>query len=533
MNEENIWMEGDIESINPDDFLNLDEFLPKKIKTEPEFMKNVCGMENSMFTQLSPQQLTPPISPQPIFIDSGGFQKVELIPVRLLKQEMPTREVKKTPPKIIPKPSSSSDSDSTTTTIVIRSSTSPVDKALIKHQRLIRNRAAALVSREKKKLRFETLEAENQKLMKENSFLKAENFRLKERLKSYSALTCRCASKISAKLPSKNATVLLALVFMVGFNVIPVKNLLFNNGFKEPQIAVQPHSARRLLSIRNSSISNITSSEESSEPETTYFNQTDHIRKLNIDNIRRWIPEPDLFNISSLKKDFEFNPDPLQEKLAKMYEKSREQSQKNLKAKKRSQKKKPMVGPMQLYDSNLNIIKLHEFFDEINRKDDTFYVFSFNADHLLLPAIDSNYKFSQIKMNLIMPRSNGESVTRKAWQLSRKVIKIYVVETNIKNSFLDSSTSDKITMMQIETIIVNTSLIQITEKSIPENFLKSQAANSTTSCNESIAASRRGEQSFNRTSGPDVFQGPEMPLRTSKLPYHLNSLDMLRANSKK
>lgn len=70
-----------------------------------------------------------------------------------------------------------------------------------------------------------------------------------------------------------------------------------------------------------------------------------------------------------------------------------------------------MIGPMQLYQSNLNIIKLNEFFDEIDRKDDTFYVFSFRADHLLLPPPSDNaYNFSQIKMNLIMPRNNGENL---------------------------------------------------------------------------------------------------------------------------
>lgn len=406
MNEENIWIDGDVESINPDEFLNLNEFLPERnIKTEPECVR----METCTYTQLSPQQLTPPISPQPVFIESGGFQKVKLVPVRVLKkQEAPSREVKKIPPKIIPKPSSSSESDSTAAT-VIKSPTSPVDKALIKQQRLIRNRESAIMSRNKKKQMFIALEAENQKLIKENSFLKAENFQLKARLSNYSALTCRCASKISSKLPSKNATVMMAVLFMVGFNVIPVKNFFFKGDFRESQASLQQINTRHLLSIKNSSNSNRTSSEEPSEPKTaTYFNQTDHIRKVNIDNIRRWIPEPDLFNISSIKKNFDFNPDPLQEKLAKMYEKSREQSQKHLKTKKRPQKKKPVVGPMQLYNSNLNIIKLNEFFDEINRKDDTFYVFSFNADHLLLPAIDSNYKFSQIKMNLIMPRSNGE-----------------------------------------------------------------------------------------------------------------------------
>jgi hypothetical protein len=66
------------------------------------------------------------------------------------------------------------------------------------------------------------------------------------------------------------------------------------------------------------------------------------------------------------------------------------------------------IGPVQLYNSRSNIIKLNEFFDEFDRKDDTFYVFSFKADHLLLPAIDNSYNFSQIKMNLIMPRNNGD-----------------------------------------------------------------------------------------------------------------------------
>lgn len=49
-----------------------------------------------------------------------------------------------------------------------------------------------------------------------------------------------------------------------------------------------------------------------------------------------------------------------------------------------------------------------EFFEAINRKDDTFYVVSFNADHMLLPALNHN-KTRRPKMSLILPSmiSNG------------------------------------------------------------------------------------------------------------------------------
>lgn len=51
-----------------------------------------------------------------------------------------------------------------------------------------------------------------------------------------------------------------------------------------------------------------------------------------------------------------------------------------------------------------------EFFEAINRKEDTFYVVSFNADHMLLPALHHN-KTRRPKMSLILPSMipNGKS----------------------------------------------------------------------------------------------------------------------------
>lgn len=399
-NESSIFIDGDVNShsngFNPDDFLNMEMF-----KNE---MKNESPSPSSSY-QHSPQQLTPPISPHPaspIVVDSSIFQKIRIIPLAALvnRQQVPEKKIK----LIVPKPSSSSDSDNANTTKTVANLStlhSPVDKAHIKQQRLIRNREAANLSRRKQKEYVQSLEAQNAELRKENIFLRTENSQLKEQLKSF------C---VSTKLPSKNATFLLAVLFMVGFNVVPFRSIISNSNVDKP-VATKPFSSRHLLFLENStSVVNETMS-QSAEPDVPiYSNQTDHIRKANIENIRRWIPAPDLFNVTYLEKQFDFNPDPLQEKLAKMYEKSREQAQKkNVKpSKKRSPKNKPMIGPVQLYNANMNIIKLNEFFDEINRQDDTFYVFSFRADHLLLPAIDNSYNFSQIKMNLIMPRNNGE-----------------------------------------------------------------------------------------------------------------------------
>lgn len=404
---DSISIDGDeVNLINPDDFLNLNEFKAESPSSSSSF--------DMTFANHSPQQLTPPISPQPInnnsvIISSSNYQRIRIIPITVLQQQQLKRKVK----PIVPKPSSSSDSDSNTGR---KSSLSPVDKNLIKQQRLIKNRESATISRNKKKEYVQSMEKENLELRKENLVLKAENSLLKERLKGYGAMTCRCSSSITTRLPSRNATVMLAVLFMVGFNIVPFGNFILKTQTKNP-MAVQQFNSRHLLFTVNTSSATNESSSDFVEPDAPlYFNQTDHIRKVNIDNIRRWIPEPDLFNVSNVKTEYEvFNPDPLQEKLTKMYEKSREQSQKgsSAKSKKRIPKKKPTIGPMQLYNANLNIIKLNEFFDEINRKDDTFYVFSFKADHLLLPAIDNSYNFSQIKMNLIMPRSNSKFSVRQ------------------------------------------------------------------------------------------------------------------------
>lgn len=91
-----------------------------------------------------------------------------------------------------------------------------------------------------------------------------------------------------------------------------------------------------------------------------------------------------------------------------------------------------------------NAMKYATFFEEIHRQDDTFYVVSFRADHLLLPALAHNKTFRP-KMSLMLP----------AW--------------NVNNNKNDSN-DGIVTLMQIDCEVLNTSLIHIKESSIPDNL---------------------------------------------------------------
>lgn len=89
---------------------------------------------------------------------------------------------------------------------------------------------------------------------------------------------------------------------------------------------------------------------------------------------------------------------------------------------------------------NADAIKYAEFFDEIRRQDDTFYVVSFKGDHLLLPAVAHNKTFRP-KMSLMLPAVNG--------------------------SFSDNG---KFTLMQIDCEVINTSMLHIKKSSIPDHL---------------------------------------------------------------
>lgn len=152
-----------------------------------------------------------------------------------------------------------------------------------------------------------------------------------------------------------------------------------------------------------------------------YINQTESIR---LDSeLRRWIGDtPEYFNLSNSKIELNAFTNylfPSEDKLKAIFQQTTK-SQKNfgkiaarkkLRAAKKvsiNQKKQlqtiETVNQIQVF--NPSTLKFSEFFDEIRRRDDTFYVVSFSGDHLLLPALAHN-KTLRPKMSLMLPVGNG------------------------------------------------------------------------------------------------------------------------------
>ncbi|KAJ8387154.1 hypothetical protein AAFF_G00159660 [Aldrovandia affinis] len=82
----------------------------------------------------------------------------------------------------------------------------------------------------------------------------------------------------------------------------------------------------------------------------------------------------------------------------------------------------------------------YDFFEEIHRRGDTFYVVSFRRDHLLIPATNHN-KGSRPKMSVVLPAMN----------INGKVIKDKEHEV----------------MMQIDCEVMDTRILHIKSSSIP------------------------------------------------------------------
>lgn len=74
----------------------------------------------------------------------------------------------------------------------------------------------------------------------------------------------------------------------------------------------------------------------------------------------------------------------------------------------RRHKYSPKDNEIQIFKPKPEIL-FSEFFEAINRRDDTFYVVSFNSDNMLLPALHHN-NTRRPKMSLLLPAliANGK-----------------------------------------------------------------------------------------------------------------------------
>jgi cyclic AMP-dependent transcription factor ATF-6 alpha len=287
----------------------------------------------------------------------------------------------------------------------------------------------------------------------------------------------------------KNAAFMLAFVFMVTVNFGPFGKLLsphasnINTSTNDDQ-NLQNHHSRGLLWVDDNLDNNMTfvlnessittdSDTKSSTLYPTcpiYVNQSENIRLAS--ELRRWIGDfPEYQNATKVLSDDNFNLNSISKYLLPEDTiKSLLKQMKNVKnyLKKKSRRKinetndingngiKNVVEPfnrkIQVYNSEYKNGKYAEFFEEIGRQDDTFYVVSFTGDHLLLSALAHN-KTLRPKMALMLPSVNINGTV----------------------------SSDHITLMQIDCEVVNTSLIRIKESLIPKHLRNKPESNVTCS----------------------------------------------------
>lgn len=369
-----------------------------------------------------------------------------------------------------------------------------------------------------------------------------ENHALKERLGQVASKICdMCGNLMTEKgskamdtfsvlrsVPKKNAAFLLAFVFMVSLNVGPLisprsPNLAAYGPGAEQSLSVPQHhvGTRGLLWVDEDNDSTNTSNlGDGSESERSYpmcpvsVNQSESIRLAT--ELQRWIGDlPEYFNLTkvSSKSNDELDLSKINDfllsdkdnaaiksfykqmkdvrhlqKIANDIESNEKKKRDRVSTRQRrlqgydgtkrnaigANDAQPQASHVQIFSpAYSNAMKYATFFEEIHRQDDTFYVVSFRADHLLLPALAHNKTFRP-KMSLMLP----------AWNL---------------NNNNNASTDGVVTLMQIDCEVLNTSMIQIKESSIPEN-LRNRSSSSSSTTRDS--ATRNADSVVNETLRP-------------------------------
>lgn len=200
-----------------------------------------------------------------------------------------------------------------------------------------------------------------------------------------------------------------------------------------------------------------------------YINQTENIRIAS--ELHRWIGEPEYLNVTrkrpsrlspilssldveDVQKNFEYDGNYLVNLMPKKYLKNRKlQLRKTKKMERFPMENRRTVeqeeaGQVDVFKGpRRGEMKYAELLKELRRRDDTFYVVSFNADHLMLPALAYN-KTKRPKMSLMFPAVG----------------------------FNGTIEDDHIMMMQIDCEVLDTSMIQVKEKLIPDHLKRFQNA---------------------------------------------------------
>uniref|UniRef100_A0A7N6C290 BZIP domain-containing protein n=1 Tax=Anabas testudineus TaxID=64144 RepID=A0A7N6C290_ANATE len=269
-----------------------------------------------------------------------------------------------------------------------------------RQQRMIKNRESASLSRKKKKEYLLSLEARLKVALSENEALKCENGNLKKQLEGL--LSENTVLKTTS--PKRRAVCLMVVLVFVMLNVGPMS--LFQGGpGSKLEVGSMQHNGRRLLEF--------SSETETKDPLSPFFflcfSSEDKALMVVKDPIYLRPPPPCQPPVNRTKcielthelRGWVHRHEVQQTKVRRMSNSNHKPTRTFLVS--HSSFLQVYYAPYHTYG---------DFFDELNRRGDTFYVVSFRRDHLLLPATNHN-KGSRPKMSVVLPAMNiNDSIIR-------------------------------------------------------------------------------------------------------------------------
>ncbi|CAN9500489.1 unnamed protein product [Ophioblennius macclurei] len=303
-----------------------------------------------------------------------------------------------------------------------------------RQQRMIKNRESASISRKKKKEYLLSLEARLKMALNENEALKCENGNLKRQLEGL--LSENTVLKTTA--PKKRAVCLMAVLVFLVLNVGPTS--LFQGGpGSKLEVTSTQHSGRHLLGFSPEAEPDFVLGPDSVEEAAAAaagmansFSSEDKALMVVKDPVFLRPPPPCQPSVNKTKcielahelRGWVHRHEVQQTKSRRMSNSGHKPTRTILKTENKeveraqiatvqytdtSEKKGP-GSELQVYYAPQRTYS--DFFDELNRRGDTFYVISFRRDHLLLPATNHN-KGSRPKMSVVLPAMNiNDSVIR-------------------------------------------------------------------------------------------------------------------------
>uniref|UniRef100_A0A8C5FJV0 Activating transcription factor 6 n=1 Tax=Gadus morhua TaxID=8049 RepID=A0A8C5FJV0_GADMO len=296
-----------------------------------------------------------------------------------------------------------------------------------RQQRMIKNRESASLSRKKKKEYLQTLEVRLKMALSENEVLKNENGHLKKQLDGL--LTENTVLKTTA--PKRRAVCLMVVVVFLMINVGPMSVFQGGPGSKAQQAGAMQPSGRHLLGFSPEAEVGPEPGEGGPATSTDRFedkalmvvkdpsflrtapacqppvNRTKCMKLVN--ELRGWVHRHEVEQTKSRRLS-NSQQKPTRTILVSGRTADEDVNQIVTVRYTENAAEKNSGSELQVYYAPHRTYS--DFFDEINRRGDTFYVVSFRRDHLLLPATSHN-KGRRPKMSLVLPAMNiNESVIK-------------------------------------------------------------------------------------------------------------------------